>query len=95
MYLLRDVKNDTIPNVPEIPLTYYEENYKKLLLWMSPLLLVTVWVNIYILFYVILFLVKMYYKCVDKKDKTVCAGELNCKKSCEQCTGKIFVESYV
>ena len=59
---------------------------------MSPLLLVAVWVNIYILFYIILFLVKMYYKCVEK-DKTICAGEYNCKKSCEQCTGKIFLET--
>ena len=94
MYNLTDVKNDTQPKLPENPLIYFEEYNNKLLLWMSPLLLLTVWVNIYIFFNIILFLAKMYNDCVDKKNKTVCAGEFKCKKGCENCVGKIFLETY-
>ena len=36
----------------------------------------------------------MYNNCVKKKDKTVCAGEVKCKKGCENCVGKIFLETY-
>ena len=94
MYNLTDVKNDTQPKLPENPLIYFEENNNKLLLWMSPLLVLTVWVNIYIFFNIILFFAKMYNDCVDKKNKTVCAGEFKCKKGCENCVGKIFLETY-
>ena len=94
MYNLTDVKNDTQPKLPENPLIYFEEYNNKLLLWMSPLLVLTVWVNIYIFFNIILFLAKMYNDCVDKKNKTVCAGEFKCKKGCENCVGKIFLETY-
>ena len=94
MYNLTGVINDTKPKLPENPLIYFEEYNNKLLLWMSPLLLVTVWVNIYILFNIILFFAKMSNDCVDKKNKTVCAGECKCKKGCENCVGKIFLETY-
>ena len=94
MYNLTDVKNDTHPKLPENPLIYFEQYNNKLLLWMSPLLLLTVWVNIYIFFNIILFSAKMYNDCVDKKNKTVCAGEFKCKKGCENCVGKIFLETY-
>ena len=90
MYNLTGVINDTQPKQPENPLIYFEEYNNKLLLWMSPLLLVTVWVNIFILFNIILFFAKMYNDCVDKKNKTVCGGECKCKKGCENCVGKIF-----
>ena len=61
---------------------------------MSPLLLLTIWVNIYIFFNIILFFAKMYNECMEKKNKTVCTGELKCKKGCENCVGKIFLQTY-
>ena len=42
--------NYTEPMLPENPLTYFVEYNYKLLLWMTPLLVLTIWVNIYILF---------------------------------------------
>ena len=48
--------NYTEPTLPEFPLVYFEDYYKKILLWMSPLLLLTVWVNMYIVFNSCLFL---------------------------------------
>ena len=36
----------------------------------------------------------MYNDCSDKKNKTKCAGEFKCKKGCENCVGKIFLETY-
>ena len=86
--------NNTEPKIPDIPLVYFEEYKNKLLLWMSPLLLLTIWLNIYILFNTILFFSKMYNDCVNKKNKTVCAGEIKCKEGCENCVGKIFLETY-
>ena len=94
MFNWTDVKNDTQPKLPENPLIYFEEYNNKLLLWMSPLLLLTIWVNIYVFFNIILFFIKMYNDCLDKKNKTICAGEFKCKKGCENCVGKIFLETY-
>ena len=95
MYNLSQEINVTEPKLPQNPLIYIDEYNKKLLLWMSPLLLITVWVNIYIFFNIILFLGKMYNDCVAKKDRTVCAEEFKCKKNCENCVGKIFLETYI
>ena len=36
----------------------------------------------------------MYKDCVKKKNKTVCKGEVKCKEGCENCEGKIFLETY-
>ena len=72
--------NLTEPILPENPLTYFEEYNNKVLLWMAPLLVFTVWVNIYTFFNIILYFVKMYNDCVKKKNKTVCKGEFNVKK---------------
>ena len=30
--------------------------------------------------------------CAEKKEKTVCLGEFECKKGCENCTGRIFLK---
>lgn len=87
--------NFTEPILPEIPLIFYEEYSNKYILWMSPLLILTIWVNIYILFNVILYFAKMYNDCVEKKHATVCTGEFKCKKGCENCVGNIFLETYV
>ena len=45
-------------------------------------------------FNIILYFVKMYNDCVEKKNKTVCKGEVKCKEGCENCVGKIFLETY-
>ena len=87
-------KNLTEPILPENPLTYFEEYNNKVLLWMAPLLVFTVWVNIYTFFNIILYFVKMYNDCVEKKNKTVCKGEVKCKEGCENFVGKIFLETY-
>ena len=94
MYNLIYENNYTEAKIPENPLIYFEDYNKKLLLWMSPLLLLTVWVNMYIVFNVCLFFVKIYNDCRNNKNKTVCAGEFKCKKGCENCVGKIFLETY-
>ena len=86
--------NYTEPTLPEFPLVYFEDYYKKILLWMSPLLLLTVWVNMYIVFNSCLFFAKLYNNCRNNKNKTVCAGEFKCKKGCDNCVGKIFLETY-
>ena len=72
--------NLTEPILPENTLTYFEEYNNKVLLWMAPLLVFAVWVNIYTFFNIILYFVKMYNYCVKKKNKTVCEGEVNVKK---------------
>ena len=98
MYILKDgnvTANYTEPKLPDFPLTYFKEYNSKIILWMSPLLILTIWVNIYILFNIILFFAKMYKDCVEKKNKTVCTGEFKCKKGCENCVGNIFLETYV
>ena len=87
--------NLTEPILPENPLTYFEEYNNKVLLWMAPLLVFTVWVNIYTFFNIILYFVKMYNDCVEKKNKTVCKGEVKCKEGCENCVGKIFLDLYL
>ena len=46
MLNLTDV-NLTEPILPENTLTYFEEYNNKVLLWMAPLLVFAVWVNIY------------------------------------------------
>ena len=94
MYNLTQENHLTEPKLPENPLIYFEEYNNKLLLWMSPLLLLTIWVNIYIFFNIILFFAKMYNECMEKKNKTVCTGEFKCKKGCENCVGKIFLQTY-
>ena len=94
MYNLTQGNNLTEPKLPENPLIYFEEYNHKLLLWMSPLLLLTIWVNIYIFFIIILFFAKMYDECMEKKNKTLCTGEFKCKKGCENCVGKIFLQTY-
>ena len=48
----------------------------------------------YIFFNIVLFFAKMYNECMEKKNKTVCTGEFKCKKGCENCVGKIFLQTY-
>ena len=43
---------------------------------MSSLLILTIWVNIYVVFNIILFFSKMYKDYVEKKSKTICTGDL-------------------
>ena len=98
MYILtpenNSTENFTEPKLPDNPLIHLEEYNNKFLLWMSPLLILTIWVNVYILFNIILFFAKMYNNCVKKKNKTVCTGEFKCKKVCENCVGNVSLETY-
>ena len=32
------------------------------------------------------------YLCAEKKEKTVCSGEFECKKGCGNCSGRIFLK---
>ena len=66
--------NLTEPILPENPLTYFEEYNNKVLLWMALLLVFTVWVNIYTFFNIILYFVKMYNDCVEKKKNSPVTG---------------------
>ena len=92
--LTHDIVNYSKPKLPENPIIYLEEYNNQLLMWMSPLLILTVWVNIYILFNIFLFFAKLYTDCTHKKNKTVCEGEFKCRKGCENCAGKIFLQTY-
>ena len=90
-------ENYTEPKVPDNPIRYLEEYNRsvgRLVMLMSPLLLLTVWVNIYLVLKIILYFSRIYYKCVEKKDSTVCSGEFKCKERCENCTGEIFLKTY-
>ena len=91
---LTSENNYTEGELPENPITYFEEYNSKLLIWMSPLLFLTVWVNMYIIFNIFLFFAKVYNDCTQKKNKTICEGEFKCKKGCENCAGKIFLQTY-
>ena len=84
MYNLTHKDNFTEPELPENPLIYFKEYNNKLLLWISPLLVLTIWVNIYLLFNIIIFFVKMYNNCVEKRNKSICTGKLKCKKGCRK-----------
>ena len=35
---------------------------------------------------------KLYNLCVGKEENTVCSGEFECKKGCENCAGRIFLK---
>ena len=80
MYNLTDVNNNTEPKLPENPLIYFEEYNNKLLMWMSPLLLLTVWVNIYIVFNIVLYFAKDIMIAQIKRIKLYVQGNLNVKK---------------
>ena len=81
--------NLTEPILPENPLTYFEEYNNKVLLWMTPLLVFTVMVNIYILFNIILDFVKMYNDCVERI-KLYVKEKLNVKKDVKIVRVKYF-----
>ena len=98
MYILEEgnfTVNYTEPKLPENPVSFFKEYNSNLILWMSPILILSVWVNIYVFFNIILFFSKMYKDCVEKRSKTICTGEFKCKKGCENCVGNIFLETYV
>ena len=80
MYNLTYENNYTEAKIPENPLIYFEDYNKKLLLWMSPLLLLTVWVNMYIVFNVCLFLLKYIMIVEIIRIKLYVQGNLNVRK---------------
>ena len=59
------------------------------ILMMVPFCVMSTWLTIYgliILFY------KLSDICTKKKQKTVCEGEFECEKGCENCAGRIFLK---
>ena len=84
--------NYSKPVLPDNPIRYVEENNHRistLILMMAPFCVMSTWLTIYgliILFY------KLSDICTKKKQKTVCAGEFECKKGCENCAGRIFLK---
>ena len=83
-------------SLPDNPIRYFEEynnSLGRLIMLLSPLLVLTVWVNVYIVFKLILYLTKLYYTCVNRKNSATCAGEIKCKKGCENCVGNIYLKT--
>ena len=83
-------------SLPDNPIKYLEEynnSVGRLIMLLSPLLFLTVWVNFYLVFKLILYLTKLYYTCVNTKNNATCAGEIKCKKGCENCVGNIFLQT--
>ena len=94
LFIFKD--NYSKPVLPDNPIRYVEEHNDRivtLMLMMTPLCIMSSLLSIYGL--IILFC-KMsdivYNICSKKKQKTVCAGEFECKKGCENCAGRIFLK---
>ena len=82
--------------LPDHPIRYVEEHNVRiatLMLMMAPLWVLSGWLTIYGLIIFFCKLSNIVYKtCVEKKQQTVCEGEFECKKGCENCTGRIFLK---
>ena len=90
------IDNYSEPVLPDHPIRYIEEHNVRiatLMLMMAPLWVLSGWLTIYGL---IIFSVSCQILCIrlvlKKKQKTVCEGEFECKKGCENCTGRIFLK---
>ena len=67
--------------------------FTRFMLIMIPFWVLSVWLTIYglnVIFCKLFYMVSNLY--VEKKEKTVCSGEFECKKGCENCTGRIFLK---
>ena len=94
--LLMYMDNYSKPVLPDNPIRYVEENNYRiatLMLMMAPLWVMSAWLTIYGLIILFCKLSDIVYNiCTKKKQKTVCAGEFECKKGCENCAGRIFLK---
>ena len=87
--------NYTEPLLPENPLRYVENNifFTRLMLMMIPFWIFSIWLTLYGLNVIFCKLSNvMYNLCREKEENTVCTGEFECKKGCENCAGRIFLK---
>ena len=87
--------NYSQPLLPENPIRYVVDNvhFKRLMLMLIPFYVLSIWLTLYGVNVILCKLLNVVYNlCVVKKEKTVCSGELECKKGCGNCTGRIFLK---
>ena len=87
--------NYSEPLLPENPIRYVVDNvhFTRLMLMMIPFLVLSIWLTLYGINVILCKLFNVVYNlCVEKKEKTVCLGEFECKKGCEHCAGRIFLK---
>ena len=87
--------NYSQPLLPENPIRYVVDNvhFTRLMLMLIPFWVLSIWLTIYGVNVIFCKLFNMVYNlCVEKKEKTVCSGEFECKIGCENCTGRIFLK---
>ena len=83
--------NFSEPLLPENPIRYVANNinFTRLMLMMIPFWVLSIWLTLY---GVSVIFCKLYNLCVEKEENTVCSGEFECKKGCENCAGRIFLK---
>ena len=82
------------PLLPENPIRYVVDNVHstRLMLMLIPFWVLSIWLTLYGVNVILCKLFNVVYNlCVEKKDKTVCSGEFECKKG-EHCAGRIFLK---
>ena len=91
--------NFSEPLLPENPIRYVANNinFTRLMLMMIPFWafsMIPFWAfSIWLTLYgVSVIFCKLYNLCVEKEENTVCSGEFECKKGCENCAGRIFLK---
>ena len=81
--------------LPENPIRYVVDNvhFTGLMLMMIPFWVLSIWLTLYGINVILCKLFNVVYNlCVEKKEKTVCSGEFECKKGCEHCAGRVFLK---
>ena len=83
--------NFSEPLLPENPIRYVANNinFTRLMLMMIPFWVFSIWLTLY---GVSVIFCKLHNFCVEKEENTVCSGEFECKKGCENCAGRIFLK---
>ena len=87
--------NFSEPLLPENPIRYVVDNvhFTRLMLMMIPFWVLSIGLTSYGVNIILCKLFNVVYNlCVEKKEKTVCSGEFECKKDCEHCAGRIFLK---
>ena len=75
--------NYSQPLLPENPIRYVVDNvhFNRLMLMLIPFYVLSIWLTIYGVNVILCKLFNVVYNlCVEKKEKTVCQGNLNVKK---------------
>ena len=87
--------NYSQPLLPENPIRYVVDNvhFIRLMLMMIPFWVLSIWLTVYGVNVILCKLFNVVYNlCIEKKEKTVCSGEFECKKGCEHCAGRNFLK---